>query len=78
MVYSSFPGIVALELFTGELNCDRDKAAYGKVAERKSALPADKPVPNLIRRLLEEDPGARITARAGNGYIILAPPFYCD
>ena len=56
-------GIVALEMFTGELNCDRDKAAYGKVAERKAALPEGKPIPDLMRRLLEEDPAARITAR---------------
>jgi hypothetical protein len=54
-------GIVLLEMFTGELKCERDKAAFQKVKTLKAQLP-DKPVPNLIRQLLEEDPAIRISA----------------
>jgi len=54
-------GIVLLEMFTGELNCERDKAAFVKVKALKAQLP-DKPIPNLIKKLLEEDVSKRLTA----------------
>eukprot|EP00941_MAST-03F_sp_MAST-3F-sp1_P005365 g5365.t1 len=41
-------GIVFLEMFTGELKCERDKVAYQKVKELKQQLP-DKPVPVIIK-----------------------------
>lgn len=66
-------GIILLEMFTGELKCDRDKAAFQKVRELKAQLP-NKPIPNLITRLLEEDPTKRVTAREALRLPIFANP----
>eukprot|EP00501_MAST-03F_sp_TOSAG23-6_P001110 GSMAST32.ASY1.ANO1.1153.1 assembled CDS len=55
-------GIVLLETFVGELKCERDKAAFQKVKQIKADLP-DKPVPNLLKQLLDENPSTRITAK---------------
>ena len=56
-------GVILLEMFTGKLQCDRDKVAYSIIAKRKEKFP-DKPVPNLIKMLLEEDDEKRISAES--------------
>ncbi len=66
-------GIILLEMFTGELKCERDKAAFQKVRELKAQLP-NKPIPNLIIRLLEENPRKRVTAREALCLPIFANP----
>ena len=55
-------GVILLELFHGELNCDRDKAAFQKIKALKSELP-DKPMYKIIRSLLNENPKDRLTAK---------------
>lgn len=58
-------GVVLLEMFSGEkLGTDRDKAAIMLIQKKKENLPGnDKPVPALLRSLLEEDPENRLTVR---------------
>jgi len=58
-------GVVLLEMFSGEkLGTDRDKAAITLVQKKKDNLPGnDKPVPALLRALLEEEPKDRLTVR---------------
>jgi serine/threonine protein kinase len=55
-------GVILLELFHGELNCDRDKAAFQKIKKIKNEL-ADKPVNKIIRSLLNENPDERMKAK---------------
>jgi hypothetical protein len=58
-------GVVLLTMFAGEkLAAERDKAAIALVQKLKDQLPsAAKPVPTLLRALLEEDPDTRRSCR---------------
>ena len=66
-------GVCLLEMFSGaKLQTDRDKAALVLVRKKKDELPpADKPLPALLRSLLEEDPATRLSCRQVLGDVSL-------
>lgn len=53
-------GVCLLELFNGMLNTDRDKAAMKMIQDVRVKL-SDKPVPALLKAMLDPDPATRIT-----------------
>ena len=56
-------GVVLIELLRGKaLEAEKDKAAFRMIADIKGKMP-DKPMPNLLKRMLREDPDERIGAR---------------
>jgi serine/threonine protein kinase len=58
--YSS--GVVLIQLCTGQLlQTERDKVAFTAVQELKGNLPAKKPMPSLLRALLETDSEPRLS-----------------
>lgn len=52
-------GVVLVELFRGKtLDAEKDKAAFRMIQAIKAKMP-DKPMPNLLKRMLTEDPSER-------------------
>lgn len=56
-------GVVFLELFTGEeLDAWKDKHALAMLAEKREKLKDDKPIPKLLKAMLDFDPETRVSA----------------
>jgi len=54
-------GVILLEMFSGkELNCERDKAAFKLIRDKKTTFP-NKPMYKIISSLLSEEPSDRIS-----------------